>query len=180
MTNTTPDELLRQRTRLALSLAAKDLIEYSFGLLATFGEEGIAPVSDVLMARRLLTLAHRYRTLAVLCAIIVRGASWNDVAAADGRSMPDMFGMYGDAVERWVQGDPAPWTPQIASVQPLLFDAAPIHINARNITKLSKALDEFYAQYTRDRIGGDVADAVSGGLARVGRQGPPWTSASSS
>lgn len=161
--DTTPasgDALIYRRTRLALSWAAKDLIEYGLGLMATFGEEGIAPASDVLMACRLMALSRRYKALAVICSIVVRGASWAEVAAADGRDEASMFELYGEVVDRWLRGDPAPWAPPATE----LFGALPIHIDGKNLAKVARTLDAFYAQNTENRIGGDIADAVSGEL----------------
>ena len=70
----------------------------------------------------MLQLAQQLKTMGVVRARVVHGASWPQIAVMLGMDERGARLVYEDAEERWVAGDPEPWLPRgpVPGVRPWL------------------------------------------------------------
>lgn len=132
MESSQADQQLIRRTLLARAIAARDIHVCTHTLAAPPADgpgsgTGDGGIDD---ARRVGLLHKRYKTMAVLAARIVDGASWDQVAAALGVAPRTARALYGPAEERWRSGDPQPWAPALDGVAGpvVITGAAPIEL----------------------------------------------------
>ncbi|MFF4777505.1 hypothetical protein ACFY05_32080 [Microtetraspora fusca] len=111
--------------------------------------DGLAESLDP--CKTLDVLAQRYRTLAVLHARIVNGASWAQVAGRLGIEASTARALYEEPEKRWRQGDPRPWAVQAARLALAAARAdlppADLDINPGNAADLAAELERFVAVY---------------------------------
>lgn len=160
---------LQRKTRAALAFSVHELHAYTLALLATFGEEDFEPTSDLALSRRVGALFQQYKTMSVITAVVVRGASWAQVAAALGMEEGTARALFGEAVARWCNGDPAPWAPVVQTPAGRAVRARTCGIPVHDLEWIVRELDGYYLRFARGakdplaRLDGEL-HPVSGGL----------------
>jgi hypothetical protein len=136
------DPALKRRTRQALAVAVYELHTYLLGVLSTVGEHKIDATCDLVLARHETSLSKRFKIMSVICAVVVRGATWEQIAAALSLDVDTARRLYGQAVERWCAGDPAPWNPLIPGPAAV---APPIPVD--RLETLMRDLDDYFLAF---------------------------------
>lgn len=119
MPTTTPpqpgdDPLLSACTMAALRLAWEDVQRAAHATADLSTPDGAQRLLET--AQRLCVLDKRLKYLTII-ALRVHGHTWDDIGARLGRTAADAEMLYGGAVEKWLAGDPEPWTPHIPGVR---------------------------------------------------------------
>lgn len=125
--------LLKARTLLALDIARRDIL--NLALPAADGHT-CGDLGGLVRASRLAAVLDRRLTyLAVITARVVHDASWAKVGNWLNVSAADAEELYGEAVQRWVEGDAAPWSPRVPGAT--VTGDYPIHITRENVETLA-------------------------------------------
>jgi hypothetical protein len=104
------DPLLPACTMGALRLAWQDIQQAAHAAVDLSAPGGVERLLEA--AQQLGVLDKRLKCLAII-ALVVDGHTWHDVGARLGRTAADAELLYGQAVTRWLEGDPEPWAPHI-------------------------------------------------------------------
>lgn len=139
---------LRDRTRLALSVASKELAEYAAAMVATYGEDGVRE-AFLDCSRVVAVLFQRYRCLSVLLCR-AENMTWQQIGDRLGLTAGTARRLYGDAEARWLAGDPAPWEPLTDGLATGRVYGAPIPIGDANAAQLAGDLEAFVRRMDDD------------------------------
>lgn len=140
----TGDKGLRRRTAFAKAVAARELHEHVAKLIPLVGSANIGALLEG--TRQLRALDQRYRTMLILYARIVEGATWAYIATKLKIDLDTAIALYEGIELRWIAGDPAPWT--AVGKKTTSVTAPPIDVAALALPDAAADLDNYVQRYT--------------------------------
>lgn len=138
------DAFLRTRTSLALQVARRDVVHVMETLRGDASSlYGVAELAGV--SQRLTILDKRLKIMAIIALRILYTTPWPQISAYLGVGADVALALYGDAVQRWIDGDPAPWAPVVegavvSGTYPIIITPGDVHALAAELS-MSKYMD---------------------------------------
>jgi hypothetical protein len=148
----TTDPGLRRRTLLARAIAVRDLNRYSLHLVADLDADP-ATGGGIPAAQHLGKLYRRYKFMAVLCARIVGGLPWEDIADWLNIDPDTAIRLFANAEARWRAGDPSPWLPSQVGGEEMWRsseDAPPIVIADTDADRIVAELNSYVIRHAEN------------------------------